>query len=126
MQFALHAGVGVLAGDAHQAAVAAAQNAVDAGGIGGETVGLRPSVDALAQGGGVQVALLIGVGIGGKPEVVVGIGIEAGQLVDHGGAGAGAHVAGKLQGIVAVHAHAAVAADAGHAGGGIGAVDAQA
>ena len=105
---------------------AAFQDGVDLFGRNGFALGFRPCGNAFAQGGGVEVFLIIGVAEGGQPEVARAVFVEGGHLVNHVGGRAGGHGFGKLQCVGRLHAHAAVAAHAGHAGGGVGAVDAEA
>ena len=70
--------------------------------------------------------LVVWVTIGSQPQVLVGIFVQARHLVDNGGRRTCCDGFGKFQCVRRFHAHATMAADSGHAGRGIGAVNAQA
>ena len=85
-----------------------------------------PSGNAFFQGSRIQVFLVVRIAIGSQPQVLVGIFVQACHLVDNGGRSTCCDGFGKFQCIRRFHAHATMAADAGHAGRGIGAVNTQA
>ena len=85
-----------------------------------------PSGNAFFQGSRIKVFLVVRVAIGSQPQVLVGIFVQACHLVDNGGGSTCCDGFGKFQCVRRFHAYATMAADTGHAGRGIGAVNAQA
>ena len=85
-----------------------------------------PGGNAFFQGSRIKVFLVVRVTIGSQPQVLVGIFVQACHLVDNGSRGTCCDGFGEFQCIRRFHAHATMAADAGYAGRGIGAVDTKA
>ncbi|MNR20761.1 hypothetical protein D3C85_1376210 [compost metagenome] len=73
-----------------------------------------------------DVVLLVAVAIGVQPQFASAVLAQQRGLVADGDRGADIHPVGQCQRVLAAQAHAAVAAKAGHAGGLVGAVKAEA